>query len=159
NPVRTLNKIVTPGAGQVGAYISDDNGANIVPGTTLIFFPDGTTGKKIVLSQKAISTTTPIHITINAAQFKIPTVQVKNPNFDTPAQTTPPYYTVNPTGSGVGWTFSGTAGIAGKGSQYTNSNPAPAGLQVGFIQNTGSISQSVNLQANKAYAVSFQVAQ
>ena len=37
NPVRTLNKIVTPGPGQIGAYISASG--YIVPGTTLIFFP------------------------------------------------------------------------------------------------------------------------
>jgi hypothetical protein len=159
NPVRILNQIITPGAGQVGAYISAPG--YIVPGTTLIYFPNGVTSPEIILSQNAISTPPgqSIPVTIDAAQMTIPKVTVENPDFAAPAQTNPPYYTVNPTDPQTFWTFAGTAGIAGSGSIYTKNNPAPVGTQVAFIQDEGGISQSVTLAANQAYAVSFLVAQ
>ena len=155
--VRTLNQIVTPGAGQVGAFISAPG--YIVPGTTLIYFPNGVTSPQIILSQNAISTDKPIDVTIDAAQMTIPTVAVGNPNFAAPEQTTAPYYTVNPMSPDTIWNFTGTAGIAGSGSIYTKNNPAPVGTQVAFLQDTGKISQSVTLTAGNVYAVSFSVAQ
>jgi hypothetical protein len=159
DPLRTLNKIITPGPGQVGAYIFAPG--YIVPGTTLIYFPDGVLDSKnptIVLSQPAVSTTTSIPITINAAQFKLPTVPVINASFANPAQTSAPYYTNNPTGPNVGWTFTGTSGIAAGPSDYTKNNTLPIGeTQVAFIQDQGSISQSVSLVPGQAYAVSFLV--
>ena len=158
-PLRTLNKIITPGPGQVGAYIFAPG--YIVPGTTLIFFPDGVldpTHPTIVLSQPAVSTGNSIPITINATQFKLPTVPVTNANFANPAQTSAPYYTNNPTGPNVGWAFMGTSGIAAGPSDYTKNSTLPLGeQQVAFIQDQGSISQSVNLAAGQAYAVSFMV--
>src|SRR5262249_29762890 len=98
-------------------------------------------------------------VTISAAQLEIPKIPVGNPSFSTPQQTSPPYFTINPKGTGVDWKFTGSAGIAGQGSIYTNNNPAPVGTQVGFIENIGSISQAVALLPNRAYAVSFLVAQ
>jgi hypothetical protein len=169
NVLRTLNKIITPVPGQTGAFISAPG--HIVPGTTLIFFPAGVLDKTqpaIILSQKAISTgDTSIPITIDAAQMKIPTVPLKNPRFAAPPQTSPPFYTINPKDpdsfgdldSTIFWKFTGTAGIAGTGSIYTKNNPAPIGSQAGFIQNQGSISQSIMLMPNTAYAVSFLVSQ
>ncbi len=155
--IRTLNQIITPGPGQVGAYISAPG--FIVPGTTLIYFPNGVLSPQIILSQNAISTTTSIPVTINAAQMTIPTATIANQSFQTPAQTSAPYYTINPQGPNVGWSFTGSAGIAGQGSVYTSNNPTAASTQVGFIENTGSIGQAVMLMTNNAYAVSFLVAQ
>jgi hypothetical protein len=169
--VRTLNKIITPGEGQIGAYISAPG--YIVPGTTLIFFPAGVTdGTKadVILSQKAISTgdkSIPVTIDADAKDIRIPKVPLKNPSFAAPPQTSPPFYTINPKDpdgfgnldSTIFWKFTGTAGISGNGSIYTKNNPAPAGSQVAFIQNVGSISQSVMLAPGKAYAVSFLVSQ
>ncbi len=157
DPVRTLNQIVTPGAGQIGAFISAPG--YIVPGTTLIYFPNGVSSPEIILSQNAISTDKTIDVTIDAAQMDIPRAAVENADFAAPAQNAPPYYTVNPTGPDTFWNFTGTAGIAGSGSIYTKNNPAPVGTQVAFIQNDGKISQSVEFEADKAYAVSFLVAQ
>jgi hypothetical protein len=63
----------------------------------------------------------------------------------------------NPTGTA--WTFSGGAGVAGNGSGFTSGNPnAPEGTQVGFLQMTGSISQSVNFAAG-SYTLGFAAAQ
>jgi hypothetical protein len=46
--------------------------------------------------------------------------------------------------SGSAWTFSGDAGLAGNGSGFTAANgAAPQGNQVAFLQDTGSVSQSV----------------
>jgi hypothetical protein len=161
--LRTLNQIITPGPGQIGAYISAPG--YIVPGTTLIYFPNGVDdahNPTVILSQNAISTTgdSSIPVVISAGQMTLPKATVNNPSFANPPQTSPPYYTTNPTGPEVGWTFSGTAGIAGSGSVYTTSNPPPIGeQQVAFIQDQGSISQSVNLVPGAAYAVSFVVAE
>jgi ELWxxDGT repeat protein len=66
--------------------------------------------------------------------------------------------------TGTPWTFtslSGTngSGIAGNGSGFTDQNPnAPEGAQVGFIQGTGSISQTVSLAAG-TYQITFDAAQ
>ena len=63
----------------------------------------------------------------------------------------------DPTGSA--WNFSGSAGVAGNGSGFTSGNPnAPEGTQVGFLQGTGSFSQTVTLPAG-TYSLSFQAAQ
>src|SRR5262249_27454258 len=68
NPIRTLNQIITPSSGQVGAYIIAPG--SIVLGTTLIYFPNGVLDPRIILSQKAISTSTSIPVTISAAQLE-----------------------------------------------------------------------------------------
>ena len=66
-------------------------------------------------------------------------------------------YQLDPTGTP--WTFTGSAGVAGNGSAYTSGNPsAPAGTQVGIVQQTGRISQTVNLPAG-TFTVSFAAAQ
>lgn len=66
--------------------------------------------------------------------------------------------------AGTAWTFSTTgtnvgAGLAGNNSLFTyqNSN-APSGLQVAFLQSTGSISQSVSFPAG-TFQISFYAAQ
>jgi hypothetical protein len=64
----------------------------------------------------------------------------------------------DPTGSA--WTFSGTAGIAGNNSSFTTGNPsAPQGSQVAFIQESGSISQTVNGWTTGSYVLTFGAAQ
>jgi hypothetical protein len=66
-------------------------------------------------------------------------------------------YTYDPEGSA--WSFAGTAGVAGNGSAFTSSNPAaPEGSQVAFLQQTGSVSQSMTFAAG-TYALSFRAAQ
>jgi hypothetical protein len=156
-----LNRIRTPGPGEIGAFISAPG--FIVPGTMLTFFPAGVLDAKaayIILSQPAKSTNGKlIDVTIDADQshVKRTKVAVKNPTFAAPIQTAPNFYTQDPTGSG--WNFAGTAGIAANQSIYAKNNPAPTGTQVGYIQNTGSISQTVNLEAGQLYAVRFLVAE
>ena len=64
----------------------------------------------------------------------------------------------DPTGSP--WSFSGSAGIAANGSGYTYRNPpAPEGVQVAFLQGTGSFSQTVSDWADGSYQLTFQAAQ
>lgn len=59
----------------------------------------------------------------------------------------------------LGWQFSGLAGISGNGSGFTAQNPgAPEGAQVGFIQETGSLSQTISLPAG-TFDVTFDAAQ
>jgi hypothetical protein len=64
--------------------------------------------------------------------------------------------------SGLPWQFSGTAGVSSNGSAFvansTVSQVAPEGTQVGYIQQTGSISQTTYLDAG-TYQVSVLAAQ
>ena len=58
---------------------------------------------------------------------------------------------------GTPWTFTGCAGVAGNGSGFTSGNPnAPEGTQVGFLQGTGSFSQTVAGLAAGTYQLSFR---
>ena len=63
-----------------------------------------------------------------------------------------------PTGSP--WTFTGNSGISANNSGFTSGNPpAPQGVQVAFLQQTGSFSQAVSGWAAGSYALSFDAAQ
>ncbi len=66
-------------------------------------------------------------------------------------------YQYNPSGSS--WTFNNGSGIAANGSAFTNTNPdAPEGVQVAFLQQTGSFRQSISFGAG-SYHISFRAAQ
>jgi archaellum component FlaG (FlaF/FlaG flagellin family) len=81
---------------------------------------------------------------------------LQDTGFETPALVATSYQ-IAPSGSS--WSFVGLAGIASNGSDFTAGNPAaPDGNQVAFIKGTGSLSQSVYLDAG-AYSVSFMAAQ
>ena len=62
----------------------------------------------------------------------------------------------NPTAPGIGWTFSAKSGIQANGSTW-GAAPAPAGTQTAFIQMTGTISQTLSLNAG-IHTLSFQAA-
>jgi hypothetical protein len=77
-------------------------------------------------------------------------------SFETPQIVQGTYQTA-PTGSP--WQYAGTSGVAHNGSSNTSNNPnAPNGLQVAFIKNNASITQSTGLLAG-SYSVSFAAAQ
>ena len=62
--------------------------------------------------------------------------------------------------AGTPWTYTGSAGVAGNGSGFTKANPnAPEGTQVAFLQQKGSISQTVSGLAAGSYQLSFDAAQ
>jgi hypothetical protein len=65
-----------------------------------------------------------------------------------------------PSGTGVDWSFSATAGIAANGSDLTAGNfSAPEGTQVAFLQDAGTISQSIDgFLAGQSYYVTFDAA-
>jgi hypothetical protein len=79
--------------------------------------------------------------------------------FETPALPANDFQT---DATGSAWQFSGTAGVARNGSAFvtnwTEAQNAPAGAQVAYIQDTGSMSQTVYLDAG-TYQVSFLAAQ
>ena len=61
--------------------------------------------------------------------------------------------------TGTIWTFASNSGIAANQSAFTAANPnAPEGTQVGFLQGTGSFSQSILLSGG-SYQISFKAAQ
>jgi hypothetical protein len=66
-------------------------------------------------------------------------------------------YQVAPAGSP--WQFSASAGVSSNGSPMTSANPnAPDGTQVAFLQDNGSMSQSLLLDSG-TYSLTFQAAQ
>ena len=65
-------------------------------------------------------------------------------------------YQYNPIGSGIGWTFSSQSGIQGNGSAW-GAAAAPDGVQTAFVQGTGTIGQTLSLNAG-SYTLSFQAA-
>ena len=81
---------------------------------------------------------------------------IPNNGFEAPTTST---YIYNPTGGS--WIFTGSSGVSANNSAFTNKNPnAPEGVQVAFLQETGSFSQSISgFQASTPYVVSFYVAQ
>jgi hypothetical protein len=61
--------------------------------------------------------------------------------------------------AGAAWSYTGFAGVAANGSTFTAVNPsAPQGNQVAFVQQLGSISQSVGVPAG-TYDLTFSAAQ
>jgi hypothetical protein len=67
-------------------------------------------------------------------------------------------YQYNPTGSA--WTFSASSGLSGNDSIFTSSNPnAPVGSQVAFLQETGTITQTITSVTAGSYQLSFSAAQ
>ena len=79
--------------------------------------------------------------------------------FETPSVGVgPSAFRIDPTGTA--WTYTGDAGVAGNGSAYTAGNPsAPEGTQVGVIQKTGKMSQTLSNLGAGTYTVSFAAAQ
>jgi thermitase len=77
-----------------------------------------------------------------------------NASFETPALGAS--YVYNPVGPGVGWNFEGSAGIQGNGSAWQATSTSD-GTQTAFIQNTGTIGQTVTLNAG-TYTLSFRAA-
>jgi hypothetical protein len=62
--------------------------------------------------------------------------------------------------AGSPWTFAGPAGISGNHSGFTAGNPpAPEGVQVAFLQGTGSFSQALTDVAAGSYVLTFEAAQ
>ena len=63
-----------------------------------------------------------------------------------------------PTGSA--WDFEGRAGVTANKTAFTQDNPsAPRGVQVAFLQNQGSISQTITNLAAGTYHIDFAMAQ
>ncbi len=77
-----------------------------------------------------------------------------NPSFEIPALSGG--YQYNPSASGIGWAFANGSGIQGNGSAW-GAAAAPNGSQTAFVQSTGSMSQTLNLNAG-GYTLSFQAA-
>jgi hypothetical protein len=79
-----------------------------------------------------------------------------NTGFEAPALASGGYQ-YNPSGAGIGWTFSANSGIQSNGSAW-GATSAPEGSQTAFIQSLGTISQAVSLSAG-SYTLSFKSAQ
>ena len=133
-----------------------------VPGEPIAFtwgFPDQTTDVRILATQLGADNTGGYFLQLSEfmvlAEGSTPTAPVfANWGFETPALDGPNYQ-YNPTGAG--WTFTGYAGVQEAGSAFGSYFP-PQGIQTGFLQMTGSISQSITLPAG-TYCIRFLAAQ
>ena len=93
--------------------------------------------------------------------FNLAVFGVVNYSFETPAYTGSAW--VNISGQpdktdGVvgGWTFVLSSGIARNGSPWVNT--APEGMQTAYIQNTGTITQDVEIENAGFYVLTFKAA-
>ncbi len=84
---------------------------------------------------------------------------ISNGGFETPALDANGFVTAP---GDAGWQFTGTAGVARNGSPFltdwTEAQNAPSGTQVGYIQEQGSMSETVYLDAG-TYQLSYLAAQ
>ena len=75
---------------------------------------------------------------------------VLDPGFELPVLATGAFQYDPPTGTpptATPWSFTGSSGISSNNSGFTSGNPpAPQGTQVAFLQQYGSISQSVRFR-------------
>lgn len=115
-----------------------------------------------------ISSTGDSTVLIDAVRVQ-PVPQIMDAGFETPVDSggylVEPLYSTNQSGTQVNlsWTFTGDAtnnraGITATGPNAITSTQAPDGQQAGFIQGTGSISQSVSNWAAGIYQLSFMAA-
>ncbi len=82
-------------------------------------------------------------------------VTILNAGFEAPVQTAGGFTYYNSSmASSTSWTFNGLAGIAANGSPWYIS-PAPQGTQAGYLQQTGSATQTVTVNSLGVYTLSF----
>jgi hypothetical protein len=68
-------------------------------------------------------------------------------------------YAYTPTPGGSAWNFQGSAGITTNDSGFTSGSAnAPDGYQAAYIKNGGYMTQTVNLDANTTFSISFDAA-
>ena len=155
---------VSPGSGTpTGTVTFDDNGTQIGTGTLTAGVATFSTSSLAVGTQSitavysgdtnfATSTSSAVSQVVNQA-----TPSIGDPGFEQPAVATGAFE-YDPTGSP--WVFTGSSGISGNNSGFTSGNPpAPQGVQVAFLQGTGSFSQSVTGWAAGSYVLTFDAAQ
>lgn len=95
----------------------------------------------------------------------VPATMVTNGGFELPVQGANSFTYDPPTSATVAWNFTpqtstGGSGVSGNNSGFTNNNNvAPEGSQVGFLQGTGAVSQTISgLQPGVTYQLSFRAA-
>jgi hypothetical protein len=144
-----------PKQGQVGAYVS---GPGIPPGTVVAGQGD-VKALILILANHVPDSAGAVQLTFSG---KPPANPIGNSGFEMPdiPQAPPGNQSYNP--PAAPWVFSTNqdSGIAGNGSSLTALNgPAPEGTQVAFVQNQGSVSQTLDVQAGGTYILSFDAAQ
>ena len=120
-----------------------------------ISFSVATTGAHAITFAGTIASDRSTFIDNVALTVASPPPALVNPGFETPVLTGS--YQYAPTATGVGWTFAGGSGIQSNGSAW-GAAVAPDGSQTAFVQGTGTMSQTLNLNAG-SYTLSFKAAQ
>ncbi|MFO0810213.1 MAG: PKD domain-containing protein, partial [Gemmataceae bacterium] len=151
---QTLRYVWNFGDGNSWTFGNGSTGSALQP--THAYTAAGTyTATLTVTDKDGASVNQSVMVTVTLTVPPVP-VSLQNSGFESP-NIGPGAYLYNPTGTP--WTFSGQSGVSGNGSGFTGSNPAaPEGTQVLFLQNTGSVSQSLALEAG-SYSITFKAAQ
>ena len=136
-----------------GGADSGPNGSGPAPVTTT------TTGNNITLAfagQNGTGDNTAFVDKVEVLQGAAPlgTNPVTNSDFENGAITGGLQY--RPTGTGIGWTFNGNAGIEQNDGGFPPPNTS-SGVRAAFLQGTGSMNQAFNLPAG-TYTIRFQAA-
>lgn len=122
------------------------------------FTIEGGGRRKIGSGFRVLATSLAAFMVISGEGSAAPDVVLQNFSFEAPALQAA---TFQGEPGNASWMFRNGAGIAANGSNYTSINePAPDGVQVGFIQDKGVISQLVSgLKVGATYAITFSAAQ
>jgi hypothetical protein len=149
----------------------------LLDGNVVGTFDNLTSGSYSLLTTNTFSVTTGVHVLSfigtnlnsnvdggdNTVFIDQPTINPMAPVFNDPGFEQPPVgsgpnaFQYDP--SGAPWSYAGSAGVVGNGSNFGNSN-APQGTQAAFLQGSGgTISQAVTFTAGGTYTVSFEAAQ
>ena len=154
----TTNATVTLSDNRVAGDVLSDT-------YTTASFADASVGnnKPVTVNGIAISGTDAGNYTLASttattkADITPASLTVIDPGFEQPVVGTGAFE-YDPTGSP--WVFTGGSGISGNNSAFTSGNPpAPQGVQVAFLQGTGSFTQSVTGWAAGSYVLTFDAAQ
>ncbi len=94
---------------------------------------------------------------IKIAPATLATLEVLDPGFEAPVLAKGAFQYDPPIGTpptATPWSFTGSSGISSNNSGFTSGNPpAPQGNQVAFLQQYGSISQSVPVATSGSYVL------
>ena len=147
-----------PGSGKVVVSLSDTTQVGTFSLGGAGTYPVGTLALHAGLNTLAITALNNF-LTESLTLTPVSGPALSDPSFES-APLSPGYYGFAYDPTGTPWTFTGQSGVTGNGSAFNGANPnAPQGQQVAFVQNQGTISQSVANWAAGNYAISFSTAQ
>src|SRR5205814_1037715 len=92
--------------------------------------------------------------TVFIDRLQVSSTDLSDPGFEETSVGAGQYRFAPPPKTVWSWRYSGTAGVAANGSAFTSGNPpAPDGVQVGFLQATGTMTLPITVAESGGYTV------